>query len=319
MPVMTIPKRLIGCDLIDLAAADGGRFVSLCERQYAARIEKTVDRILDSGCPVVMLTGPSSAGKTTSAHRLAESIIARGKKADVISLDDFFLGEGLYPRTPDGKEDFECPEALDLPLLRTCLGALCETGECEVPQFDFLIQQPSGLLRHVDGRGGAVIVEGLHALNPLLTEDLPANSIFRVYAGLREEYCDADGVRTLATRDVRLARRIVRDYLFRGHDADFTLDIWQHVCQSENKYIRTYKRTADHQLDTSFSYEPCIWEKILNAKREELRPSERNHEKFRQLCGSFTVFSPLDSGRIPERSMLREFVGPKNQLNGQKG
>lgn len=315
MRAMNIPKRLIGCDLIDLAAARPDAFIFLCERQYAARIEKTVDALLASERRVVMLTGPSSAGKTTSAHRLADAIARRGRPADVISLDDFFLGEGRYPRRPTGEEDYECPEALDLPQLRECLKALDKTGECDAPLFDFLQQMPSDKRRHVDVRRGAVIVEGLHAFNPLLTRDLPQNAVFRVYAGLREEYCDADGRRTLATRDVRLARRLVRDCLFRGHDADFTMDMWRHVCESEDKYIRPFKNTADSQLDTSFSYEPCIWGETLYSHKENLNPGEHNQERFRLLCGAFAAFSPMNAGKIPADSMLREFVGPKKHPN----
>ena len=311
MNATAIPKRLVGCDLIDLAAADGAAFVSLCERQYMSRIEKTVDGILASGCRAVMLTGPSSAGKTTSAHKLADAIARRGNRADVVSLDDFFLGAGQYPRLPNGTEDYECPEALNLPQVRACLGDLCRTGECDVPQFDFLRQCPSGQLRHVDVRGGAVLVEGLHALNPLLTSELPENAVYRIYAGLREEYCNAAGQRTLATRDIRLARRMVRDCLFRGHDADFTLDVWPHVCASEAKYIKTFKNTAHAQLDTSLSYETCLWKKTLEENRDLLRPSERNRQKFAQLCAAFAAFSPLDAGLMPADSMLREFVGPQ--------
>ncbi|MDD4850188.1 MAG: nucleoside kinase [Gemmiger sp.] len=311
MPVINIPKRLVSCDLIDFAAATPDEFISLCERQYAARIERAVDAILATPAKVVMLTGPSSVGKTTTANRLAQAITRRGKRSEVISLDDFFLGAGLYPQRAEGGDDYECPEALDLPYLRECLQSLCTTGQCEVPQFDFLLEHPSGHMRHVDGRGGAVIVEGLHALNPLLTGDLPARAVYRIYAGLREEYCGADGVRTLATRDIRLARRLVRDCLFRGHGADFTLDLWPHVCRSEDAYIRPYKKLADIQLDTSFSYEGCLWEGVLATKKAELAPGKHNQARFQTLCSAFTGFAPLPVTKVPADSMLREFVGPK--------
>ncbi|MGN0974682.1 MAG: uridine kinase [Gemmiger sp.] len=309
MPTIQIPKRLVSCELIDLAANDPAAFVAMCENRYNARIEAAVQQISAHGARLVMLTGPSSSGKTTSSYRLAQAIRDRGRQADVISLDDFFVGAGRYPKQLDGSDDYECPEALDLPQLQDCLLSLLNTGRCSVPKFDFVTQQPSGEYRTVECTDGVVIIEGLHALNPRLTEQLPPETVFRVYTSLSEEYCDDTGRRTLCTRDIRLARRIVRDGLFRGHGADFTLDLWSHVCASEDRYIRVYKKSADLVLDTSFSYEVCIWEKLLMGIEDTLAPGSRNERNFRRLCGLFRAFTPLSEQLVPQNSILREFIG----------
>ena len=144
-----IPKRLVGRTLIDFAADRPREFVELCEKEYDARIARVTDAVLDSGCAVVFLTGPSSSGKTTSARRLADSIRNAGRRSEVISLDDFFVGEGRYPKRPDGADDYECIEALDIPVLQACLRDLAETGECDMPLFDFLTQLPKAERRHV--------------------------------------------------------------------------------------------------------------------------------------------------------------------------
>ena len=304
-----IPKRLVGRTLIDFAADRPREFVELCEKEYDARIARVTDAVLDSGSAVVFLTGPSSSGKTTSARRLADSIRNAGRRSEVISVDDFFVGGGRYPKRPDGADDYECIEALDIPVLQACLRDLAETGECDMPLFDFLTQLPKAERRHVDCRDGVAIIEGLHAFNPILTNHLPASVVLLVYAGMREEYCDAAGARVLATRDLRLARRITRDSLFRGHGADFTLDLWPHVCQSENKYIKAFKNRADLVLDTSLSYEPGLWGNVLLPMMEQMAPDSPHAARLASLCAQLRPFTPIHQDLVPESSILREFIG----------
>ena len=305
VPKAAPPKRLVGCDLIDFAARDAAGFASMCEAGYNARLDAVAEAALQSGARLIMLTGPSAAGKTTSARKLAGRIQAAGRRSQVVSLDDFFVGEGRYPKQPDGTDDYECVEALDLPVLRRCLRSLAETGECDTPIFNFLTQRPDTATRHIDCRGGIAIVEGLHAFNPALNVDsLPAGAAIHVYAGLREEYAAPDGSRVLATRDVRLARRLTRDLLFRGHGADFTLRLWPHVCLSEDRYIKAFKPRADLVLDTSFSYEVCLWEHYI----QRMTASE-HIGRLRDLGERFAVFTPLPGAVAPADSMLREFIG----------
>lgn len=303
------PKRLVGCELIGLAASRPQPFADLCERGYQTRIETLAERLLRSGRRIVMLTGPSATGKTTSANKLAAAVQARGRACTVLSLDDFFVGEGRYPKHDDGTDDYECLESLDIPRLRDCLLRLHETGLCEAPVFDFLTQMPSGT-QTVDCRDGLVIVEGLHALNPALTEHLPDGAAFRIYASLREEYTGPDGVRCLLTREIRLARRLVRDSLFRGHSPDFTLDLWDHVCEGEDRYIKVFKNRADAILDTTHSYEVCLWGRLLEQERPRLAQGSPNAARFDALCGRLAVFPPMDPAVVPPASMLREFIGP---------
>ncbi len=305
----TLPaKRLVGIDLINLAARDIPALVALGEAQYQKRIEAAADAVLASQRHLVMLTGPSAAGKTTSANRLATEIRKRGLRSMVMSLDDFFVGAGKYPKRPDGGDDFECLEALDLPLLRSCLRQLWEIGECDAPIFDFLAAQPAPETRHIDCRGGVAVVEGLHAFNPALTEHLPAQSVMNIYASLREEYAGTEGNRLLETRDIRLARRLTRDWLFRGHDATFTLELWPHVCQSEDLYIKAFKKRADLVLDTSFSYEPCLWKGYTDGM-----PGGAFETEMRRLAEKFSGFVSMEPQQVPADSMLREFIGQENR------
>ena len=210
---VTHRKRVVSRDLVALAARHPQELTALSEQHYHDQIEAIAGEVLAAGQRIVMLTGPSAAGKTTSAQKIADAIAARGHHSQVVSLDDFYIGEGRYPKNPDGSDDYESLQALDLEKLHTCLKDLYKTGVCDAPVFDFTVQQPTGT-RRIDARDGVVIIEGLHALNPVLTEQLPDDAALCLYAGLREEYADERDARCLATRDIRLARRLVRDFLF---------------------------------------------------------------------------------------------------------
>lgn len=301
-------KRLVNCELVSLAAEQPRQFASLCEEQYHQRIYKIAQQVLASGRHIVMLTGASAAGKTTSAHKLAAAIQAQGGRCVVLSLDDFYAGAGRYPKNRDGSDDYESLQSLDLPVLRRCLRELHRDGICQAPVFDFKLQQPNGL-QTIDCRNGVVVIEGLHALNPALTEELPEGAVFCLYAGLREEYADADGNRCLATRDIRLARRLVRDYLFRGHGASFTLRLWGHVCAGEDRYIKPFKPRADLLLDTTHTYEVCLWHTVLDRMPPDPELTGAQQRQLEALRRKFIPFPALETDLVPKDSMLREFIG----------
>ena len=225
-----IPKRLVELGLLNVAAQLPQKFVEYCEHDYAARVQQAAVQVRQSGARVVMLTGPSSSGKTTTAHKLAAALRGAGVESAVVSLDNFFKNVQDYPRLPDGRPDYESVDALDIPAILRALASLIETGRAEIPDFDFNREQRvCGTLEVSVGRGVAV-VEGIHALNPRLVAGLPAGSVYKVYAGLREEYSHG-GQRILPTRDVRLARRMVRDHKFRGHSLEKTLCVSIRLCR----------------------------------------------------------------------------------------
>lgn len=301
-------KRFVSRGLVALAANQPQAFADYSEGQYRAQIESIADEVLSSGRHIVMLTGPSAAGKTTSAHKIADAIAARGCRSAVVSLDDFYAGAGRYPKHPDGTDDYESLGSLDLPVLQECLAKLHTEGVCKAPIFDFKIQQPNGT-RTIDCRDGVVIIEGLHALNPALTEELPEDAALCLYAGLREEYADSRDARCLATRDIRLARRLVRDCLFRGHGAAFTLGLWGHVCAGEDRYIKPYKPRANLLLDTTHTYEVCLWRTVLDAMPADPALTATQARQLAALREKFAAFPALGTELVPQNSMLREFIG----------
>lgn len=295
---------------MNLAARMPAELVASGEEDYAARIERGAAAIEASGAHVVMLTGPSASGKTTTAHKLADCISAHGRHSIVVSLDNFYKNLCDYPRRPDGTPDYESVDALDIAEINKCLLELIETGRTEIPDFDFASENRRIGIIPLELHDGVVIVEGIHALNPRLTALLPEGSAFKIYAGLREEYSRA-GQRVLCTRDIRLARRMVRDHKFRGHSLEKTFAMWPAVCESEDRSIKIFKPEADLLLDTSFTYEPGMLEPFVRELEAELEktPDAPYAAKLRALYSRFALFSAIDQKQIPPDSMLREFIG----------
>lgn len=303
-----IPKRLTEIGLLNVAALSAESFIEYCEQDYAARIEHTAECISSSGAHIVMLTGPSASGKTTTAHKLAECIESHGRCSAVVSLDNFFKDVSEYPKLLDGTPDYESVDALDINGINSCLLDLLHSGCTEIPDFDFCREERRRGVIPVQVGDGVVIVEGIHALNPRLTALLPPGSAFKIYAGLREEYSH-NGRRVLPTRDIRLARRMVRDHKFRGHSLEKTFEMWPGVCAGEDKNIRVFKSEADLLLDTSFSYEPCTLAPFVMEMSTGIAEDSPYAKQLKALCERFALCTPLAESLMPKDSMLREFIG----------
>ena len=308
MPAIWIPKRLVELSLINAAGLSKQSFVRHCEYEYEARVYNAAKEIIEENRKIVLLTGPSASGKTTTAHKLKDKLRSLGKKAEVVSLDNFFKNHDDYPLLPDGGKDYENVTAIDLNLVEKCLTSLIKNGKATFPEFDFKAEERNDNALEIEIDDGFIIVEGIHALNPLLLGLLPKDNIFTVYAGLREEYSNK-GQRTLPTRDIRLLRRMVRDYKYRGHSPQKTIAMWPEVCEGEDKYIKIYKPNADLLIDTSFSYEILIMHSALKPFEALV---EENTPEGQELARILRVFESIDSlpvGYLPKSSMLMEFFG----------
>lgn len=308
MPAIWIPKRLVEISLINTAAESAESFVRHCEMEYEGRVHAAASEVLASGCRIVMLTGPSASGKTTTANKLAAALRLRGCPSQMVSLDNFYKNLDEYPRLPDGSKDYENITALDMDEIHRCLKEIVRTGETDLPEFDFVTESRKAETVHLSVPGGVCIIEGIHALNPELIAPLPAGSVYKIYAGLREEYSHR-GQRVLPTRDIRLARRMMRDCKFRGHSIEKTLGMWGGVCAGEDKFIKVFKSEADLLMDTSFSYEICLLAPFMAPLAGSLPPEHPLCERLNSLAGNFALVDPLDEALVPKTSMLREFLG----------
>ena len=306
MITIWVPKRLVEIDLLNVAARSGPQLVQVCEDSYARRLQYAAQKVRQSGAKIIMLTGPSASGKTTTAHKLAAALTEMGTPAQVISLDNFFRGSQYYPRMPDGTLDYEHPDTLDMPLIRQCLQELSQTDKTVLPIYDFVREERSEQTEAIDLAGGVCIVEGIHALNPMLTSLVPSGQVYRIYAGLREEYCQ-EGRRLINTQNIRLCRRVLRDAAARGRSPEQTLAMWDRVLDGETRYIKGFKNTADFLLDTAFSYELGIIAGLLPEVGRRMSPDSRYTEMWDEAARRFEHVQPLDRQLIPPGAMLREF------------
>lgn len=287
------------------------KLVSQMENQYRKRVNEIADFIIESGDgnKLLMLAGPSSSGKTTTATMLRERMTERGVRSVRVSLDDFYLGEGLAPLLPDGTRDYECLEALDVELMKKCLLGLAEEGECLMPRFDFVSKKRAKEGTHIKLSGSdIVIVEGIHALNPAVSGCLPVDRTTTVYISVKQGI--KEGERTvISPYDIRLVRRLVRDKLFRDSPPDITFSMWPSVRRGEKLYITPYKRNATITINSIYIYEPCVFAPIAVPLLEQVDESSENFGVARTLIKKLNHFEPLPLELIPENSLLREFIG----------
>ena len=306
MPAVWIPKRLVDLGLINTAGLSENSFVRHCEFEYESRIYSAAKEIAAENRHIVMLTGPSASGKTTTAYKLRDRLISMGKNSRVISLDNFFRNSEDYPRLENGEKDYENITAIDMGLFERCFHSLLENGKAKFPQFDFTAERRIEDAIELELKNGFIIVEGIHALNPALLALLPREETFTIYAGLREEY-SFRGQRILPTRDIRLLRRMIRDYRYRGHSPQKTISMWQAVCDGEDRYIKIYKPNADLLLDTSFSYEILIMHSVLKDFEQFAADGTGEGRKLAELFKIFDNIGYLPPKLMPNSSMLGEF------------
>ena len=281
------------------------------EEQYAKRINEIADFVMStgSGRKLIMLSGPSSSGKTTTANMLVSRVKSSGANAVCLSLDDFFKGEGLAPQLPDGKYDYESVYALDIDLMKQCLTELLEKGGTMMPRFDFAAKGPAPERYPLNvGDNDVIIVEGIHALNPIITDCLPSERMVKIYINVKQGIKEGDEV-VISAHQIRFLRRLVRDYQFRGSSPERTFEMWPQVLRGEKLYISAYKRLATVTINSIHIYEVnAIADKaieILSAIPENSPYYAESQEYIRRLA----LFENLDEGLIPENSLIREFIG----------
>ena len=260
---------------------------------------------------VCMLAGPSSSGKTTTAHLLRDYLEELGLQAQIVSLDDFYLGTAQMPLLPSGERDYETVNALDVEMVRQCIRSVIDQGTCMLPAYDFMTSERRLNARALDVReNGFVIMEGIHALNPIFTKDLPAGSAIKLYVSVKQQIKDANG-EVVSPMDLRLIRRIARDVQFRNTSAERTLAMWPNVVAGEDKYIRPYRMSADYTVNSIHIYEPCVLRSLVIPLLRSIPEDSPHNRKARDLDARLMRFEPVDPDHVPENSMLREFLGPK--------
>lgn len=289
--------------------ADG--FVRKAEADYQNNIAGIAREIASESpaCRLVMLAGPSSSGKTTTAHLLKKALEEIGVGSVSISLDDFYLGESLAPMMPNGKRDFECLEALDVREIQECLSELVRSNRSMLPVFDFEQHVPYPHRRQVVLHDREVaVVEGIHALNPILIRALPEFRVHRIYISVKQGVCDCSG-EVLGPNAIRLIRRIVRDYHFRRTSPEATLSMWPNVMSGEYRYIKPFRADADTTINSFHAYELSVLKEPAVKLLSTVPGDSPQHAAAVKLIDGISHFEPLDPVLVPKDSMIREFIG----------
>ena len=286
------------------------QLIQISEALQEKKISKIADEIaMRKGIKMVLIAGPSSSGKTTTCKRLSVQLAVNGIKPIGISLDDYFLDRDLTPRDEKGEYDFEHLHALNLPLFNEQLNALFQGEEVELPRYDFTSgkSKKSGkkLKLHDDE---ILVVEGIHALNPELTAQIPQEQIFRVYASALTTIL-LDNHNYIPTTDNRLLRRIIRDHKYRGVSALQTIRRWASVRAGENKWIFPYQENADAMFNTAMLFELAVIKSQVEPLLEQVPEDCDEFAEAYRLLKFLKYFKPIPETQIPPTSLLREFLG----------
>ena len=306
--------RRYACDIGRIneeARRSAENLVAMTENVFRHDLRLIADTIADvpGGRHVILLSGPSSSGKTTSSLRLADEFRRKGIDIQLISMDDFYLGTDKVGRLPDGRPDFESVHALDIPQIQECIRRLSTTGECLIPKYDFAHSRPSGQMREMKlSQNSVIIMEGIHALHPVFSEGMPKERVMKIYVSVKQGIKDNEEY-VLTNRELRLIRRLIRDYRFRRTQVKRTLDMWDSVVDGEVKYIRPYRYSSDFTINSVHIYEPCVMKDIALEQLSRITPEEPEYETAKHLKDAVSRFESIDPSLIPKDSLLREFIG----------
>ena len=271
---------------------------------YFNQIDDLVSEILNNPqIKIILLAGPSSAGKTTTANMIKQGLINKNIPANVISMDDFFINREDTPKLPDGSYDFENVTTLDLDYFKKFTKEILEKRSAMMPRFNFITGSRDGYEKLEIKKNGILIIEGIHALNPIVIDN--SDAIYRVYVCLNSNFCIDEKI-VLPARKLRRIRRTIRDFYTRGMSIEQTVKIWQNVCDGEDKFIKPFKTNADFLIDSTHNCEPLIYKKYLPALLDGSKVSNEFENDLKEFC-------ELDLKHLPDQCLLWEFLsGIKN-------
>lgn len=287
-----------------------GDFILVCEARQVKALSRIADQITERGnVKLILLAGPSSSGKTTTAKRLITQLKVNGINSILVSTDDYFVGDKLNPRDENGELDYEHVECVDMKRLAIDMNALMRGEEVFMRKFDFEAHEgfdstsPTRLPEN-----GVIIVEGIHALNPRLTADIADDCKFKIYIEPLNQITIFANTR-LPPADARLMRRLVRDNQFRKMSPFDTFKIWPKVLDGEKKWIFPFASNADAVFDSGLEYELSVLKRYVAGLLEKVKIKMPEETKAEVLSTLLTAIHSADPTKVPGDSILRETIG----------
>ncbi len=288
-----------------------GDLIRVSEALHEKKIAEIADKITnhEEEKRIVLISGPSSSGKTTFANRLGIQLRVNGFMPKTISLDNYFVNRDKTPKDEYGEFDFEALEAIDIDLFNKHLAALLEGREVEIPVYNFESgsREPKGQ-RMVMNKNTILVIEGIHGLNDKLTASISPEDKFKIYVSALTSM-NIDDHNRIPSTDTRLVRRIVRDSQFRGCSAIDTINRWPSVRRGEEKNIFPYQENADIMFNSSLVYELCLLKTYAEPLLTQLGPEHERYSEVKRLIEFLSYFLPADGKEVPNNSIVKEFVG----------
>ena len=286
---------------------------ALHERQYVS----IADQIMERGAKIVMVSGPSSSGKTTSANRIAVQLRTLGHAPIMISLDNYYLDRDAIPVDENGEQDFEHIDTLDIPRFRQDMARIMQGEEVDLPLFDFASGKRAKECMRVRLKDGqCMIIEGIHGLNPVLIADgVDERAVFRVFVSALTTL-NLDDHNRIRVTEMRLLRRMVRDFRTRGTSVERTLEMWDSVLRGETRWIYPYQENADVFFNSTLVYEAAVLRRYALPLLNAVRHNSLFYARSREIVKFLNYFLDVDVEReVPPTSVLREFIGGNTFYN----
>jgi len=297
-------------ELNEAVRSDPKGFVEACDAGYAQKVQTAAKKIAEheEESRIILLSGPSGSGKTTTALKIEEQLDRMGIETHTVAMDNYFntVDPETAPRNREGEIDYESPFCLDVDLLNRHFSMLDRGETIHIPKYEFARQMRSDILSQPLrlGNDELAIFEGIHALNDIIVGKNP--KAFKLYIAARSNLLDEDGSVVFQHSWLRLCRRIVRDYQFRGSDAAFTLKMWPNVTRGEKLYISPYKENAHIMFDSSLAFEFSLLKPMAVPLLEEVADK---FEIAKKILQAFERIEPLDADYVAPDSLAREFIG----------
>ncbi|MBE0433982.1 nucleoside kinase [candidate division WOR-3 bacterium] len=296
-----------------IKTGSGPQIMKIVEALHEKKIANIADRIVKSKRKVILIAGPSSAGKTTFTKRLAIQLIVNGLMPLVISTDDYFHPHSKTPRDALGRLDFEAIEGVDIALLNDHILKILKGQEIQVPKFNFhtgrrLKGNKTGTRQH-----HVTLLEGIHCLNDALTPRVPGDLKFKIYVSALTQL-NVDDHNRISTTDTRMIRRLVRDTHFRGYRVEKVLRLWGRVRSGEEKNIYPFQEEADEMFNSALIYEPAVLKRYCVPIIKRVKKGTPEHAEANRILDFLQLFNDLEDRDVPSNSILREFIGGSSFL-----